>query len=167
MFLFCTLRNDHFLTSKAQKCCSSKSSLQLNLHSQKIQETILRESLYVGRKTFPPFFPRKPGYLPRPFHFEGSGSFVSRLCSLFVPQLKYAKWPFSLSSLKCAIHSNMGGNCPQLATKKKGAKPEVVEQGGKEGINYANNTKDFSTWKPNFPIISTLSLNISPPTTSY
>lgn len=36
----------------------------------------------------------------------------------------------------------MRGNCPQLAEKKNEV---VVEQGGKEGINYANNTKDFTT----------------------
>lgn len=94
-----------------------------------------------------------------PFTLKGprSVSFASHLCS----QLKYAKWSFSLSSLKCAIHSNMRGNCPQLAEKKNEV---VVEQGGKEGINYANNTKDFTTWKPNFPIISTLSANIFFPT---
>ena len=29
--------------------------------------------------------------------------------------------------------------------KKKKKKKVAVEQGGKEGINYANNTKDFTT----------------------
>lgn len=46
---------------------------------------------------------------------------ASHLRSLLARQLKYAKWPFfpSLSSLKCAIRSNIRGNCPQLAKKRE------------------------------------------------
>lgn len=50
------------------------------------------------------------------------------------------------------------------ACRKKKRKKKIRggggRSGGSAGINYANNTMDFSTWKPNFPIISTLSLNI-------
>lgn len=84
----------------------------------------------------------------------------ARTLSLSARQLKYAKWPFFLSSLKCAVHSNLRGNCPKPTKKKK---KQRWFNGDKEGINYANNTKDFTTWKPNFPIISRLSLNISTP----
>lgn len=46
--------------------------------------------------------------------------------------------------------------------QKKEKKKQRWFNGDKEGINYANNTKDFTTWKPNFPIISRLSFNIPP-----